>query len=546
MKTRAIVGIIVTHLLFRFGAQAQPQNAAIGNVDVLHYVFTIVLPDTGRSIRGTALVSLRRIGAVDGVRLDLVGLNVDSVQVDGARSSFVRDSLTINVPLAYQNNDTCDTLTLRIDYGGLVSDGLMIGRDNKGRWTAFGDNWPERARFWLPCRDRPDDKAMVEWRVIAPADRQVVANGAFVERTLVHEGYRDQYALTVWKESQPISTYLMVIAAAPMAKFDLCPSQVQGESSNCDVQQSVYVEPELSGYLPGPFKYANNIVSYFSGLIGQFPYEKLDHVQSSTQYGGMENASAIFYASEGISSRTMEPEIIAHETAHQWFGDAVTEKKWAQLWLSEGFATYFEELWTKHEFGDSAFRAELERTRAEVFQSTVVSERPVIDSLQTNLTALLDVNSYQKGAWVLRMLHSMLGDSTFFTSLRSYYKHYRNSTVVTDDLEREFEATAQQNLRWFFDEWLRRPGFATLSTDWSYDDLSRRVELTVRQMGPFPPYRFFLTVESIAADGKRFYERVLVQATETNEFKLKHVFAKKPLDIKFDPDVELLARMIVQ
>ena len=133
----------------------------------------------------------------------------------------------------------------------------------------------------------------------------------------------------------------------------------------------------------------------------------------------MENATAIFYA-DGLFRRGGVSEgLIAHETAHQWFGDAVTERFWPHVWLSEGFATYFAALYTQHAHGDTAFRAEMEGLRSAIFKDTVaVARRPVIDTIETDLLALLNVNSYQKGGWVLHMLRSELGDSAFLLGLR--------------------------------------------------------------------------------------------------------------------------------
>src|SRR5205814_251167 len=157
-------------------------------------------------------------------------------------------------------------------------------------------------------------------------------------------------------------------------------------------------------------------------------YEKLSHLQSSTRFGGMENASAIFYSDAGFRRRSMTDQVVAHETAHQWFGDAVTERDWAHLWLSEGFATYFAALWTRAARGDSAFRAQMAGVRGSVLaDTTAVTHRPVIDSIETNFLALLNRNSYEKGGFVLHMLRAQVGERAFFDALRSYYAKYKHS-----------------------------------------------------------------------------------------------------------------------
>ena len=275
---------------------------------------------------------------------------------------------------------------------------------------------------------------------------------------------------TVWRESRRIPVYLMVIAAAPLERYDLGDTACGlAEVQRC-VPQSVYTAPEQRGMLPGPFARAGEIVQLFAELVGPFPYEKLAHLQSSTRFGGMENASEIFYSDGAFRRRTMNDGLIAHETAHQWFGDAVTERDWAHLWLSEGFATYFAALWTRAARGDSAFRAQMAGVRRTVLaDTTAVTHRPVIDTIETNYLALLNRNSYEKGGFVLHMLRAQVGERAFFDALRSYYAKHKHSTAVTDDLRAEMERESKQQLGWFFDQWLKRPGYPEVTADWSYD-----------------------------------------------------------------------------
>jgi aminopeptidase N len=169
----------------------------------------------------------------------------------------------------------------------------------------------------------------------------------------------------------------------------------------------------------------------FERLVAPFPYEKLAHVQSSTRFGGMENASAIFYDGALFPAQKVTGGLLAHEMAHQWFGDAVTEREWAHLWLSEGFATYFAALWTREADGEAAFRAEIAKLRASVLADTIIPRRPVIDTAQTDYMALLNANSYDKGGFVLSMLHREIGDSAFFRGVRSYYAAHRHGNAVS-------------------------------------------------------------------------------------------------------------------
>ena len=539
-------------LLAGCGAQrgsATPRVASSGDtstahpyrpgIDVLDYDLTLDLPLRGNVVRGDAVITMQRTAAVDTVVLDLVRLGVDSVRVDGRRVGFSRTPTEIHVPLPAGERGR---FTVGIAYAGAVEDGLIIRTDSAGRWTGFGDNWPNRGRFWIPSVDHPSDKATVSWTVTAPAERTVIANGVQVERTIVADGR----ARTRWRESHSIPVYLMVIAAAPLVEYPLGETACGLASTGRCVPQYVYTSPEQRTMLPGPFGQAGEIVRYFASLVGQFPYERLAHVQSSTRFGGMENATAIFYSDAAFRRGTMNEGLIAHETAHQWFGDAVTEREWAHLWLSEGFATYFAALWTRHARGDSAFRVELRGIRDAIFSDVdAVPKRPVIDTQQTELLALLNRNSYEKGGFVLHMLRQQVGDSAFFGALRSYYATYRDANALTDDLRSAMERTSRQPLVWFFDQWLRRPGFPELNVTWSYDPSSHQVLLDVIQDDRFGAFRLPLTLELRDATGTKRRATVAVPAERHVRLQVPGSLSAAPTAVVADPDVELLARIEV-
>jgi aminopeptidase N len=522
-------------------AAAQPSPATHPyrpSLDALHYEMTIALPESGSRITGRADITLRRLAGTDTIVLDLLDLTVERVEVNGQVAAFARDSATVRIAVPPALGDS---LTATVHYGGAVLDGLIIRRDAAtGRWTAFGDNWPNRARHWIPSIDHPSDKATVTWTVEAPSARTVVANGVLVERSPIVAA-PDRRTRTVWRESKPIATYLMVFGAAEMAMVSLGESACGlAEQPGC-VPQAVYLSPELRDYAPGPFADAGAMVAHFARLVGPYPYEKLAHLQSATRFGGMENATAIFYSDSAFRGRRVGTGLIAHETAHQWFGNAVTEREWAHLWLSEGFATYFAQLWTEHAQGDSAFRAGMRDVRARVVGADVVARRPVIDTAQTDLLALLNANSYQKGGFVLHMLRSVVGDSAFFRAIRSYYAGYAHGTALTADFQRAAEQAHGKPLGWFFDQWLRRPGYPQVATRWRYDGSARRVILEVRQGDRWPPYRFPLTVAVRSADGSERRVTVEVGPMREQRLTLPIPLDRAPAELSIDPDADLLA-----
>ena len=187
--------------------------------------------------------------------------------------------------------------------------------------------------------------------------------------------------------------------------------------------------------------------------------------------------------------------------------------------------------------------AALKRDRDGLYTSTVVATRPVVDTLQTNLMAMLNDNSYQKGGWVLHMLRAEVGDSAFFGGLRDYHAAHRHGTALTDDLMHAVEKRAGRSLGWFFDQWLRKPGYAELTTAWRYDAGAKRVQLTVEQGTRFGTYRLPLTMDVTDATG--VVHRVTVQLPAQGS---ANVTVPLPLDaapraVTFDPAVGILAKI---
>jgi aminopeptidase N len=509
-------------------------------IDVLDYIFAIDLPDTGTTIRGDAMLTVRRRARADSLVLDLRQLKVTRVLLDGRTRRYVRDDSTIRIGLPRGDSGT---YRVSVQYNGKVTDGLIARRDSAKRWTYFGDNWPNRARHWLPTVDHPSDKATVTWVVRGPRGRTVVANGALVETSTIGTGRRAR-VMTRWREAKPIPTYLMAIAAAPLVKTDLGDTACGlAEIRRC-VAQQVYTAPEQRKIAPGNFSKAGDIVRYFSQTVGPYPYEKLAHLQSSTRFGGMENAGAIFYADRLFRTTGVSEGLVAHETAHQWFGNAVTEREWPHLWLSEGFATYFAALWTGHAHGDSAFRAQMLEIRDHILSDTsVVPKRPVLDTAVTDLMDLLNRNSYEKGGFVLHMLREELGDSAFFGGVRDYFMKHRHGTALTSDLQAALEKSSGKSLTPFVDQWLRRPGYPELDVTWSTDSASTGIMLQVVQSRTHGLFQFPLDFALTDSAGSRRVN-IGIPAQDTTAVVLP--ISGPVSQVTLDPDVKLLAKFTVK
>ncbi len=517
-------------------AQAQARPAP----EVRSYQFYITLPDSGTEIRGVAAISVALPAHdTDTLRLDLVGMQVDSVtELDSLRPlPFGYDGTTLRIALPAP--DPSGALSVRVDWHGTPRDGLIVGTNARGRWSAFGDDWPQRARDWLPTVDDPAHKARVWWAVSAPTRLQVVANGRLEQRTPGEPGR------TVWwyRENHPIPTYTMVIGATEMTVSEHRPA-IQG-SDTTPIQ--VWAYPEDSAFADSvPFRRITEVVEALERFIGPFPYEKLAHVESSTRYGGMENASAIFYAEQAYVRHVMDEGTARHETAHQWFGDAVTESDFHHLWLSEGFATYFDLVAGAALDGDSVLVRGMRQEARRYFDSRVV-DRPILDTAVTVLTDLLDANSYNKGAWVLHMLRGYIGTPAFSAGIRDYYRTYRDSSVLSDDFRRVMERASGKDLRWFFDQWLRQPGYPKLDVAWRWDASAHEVVLEVGQVQPAAWGTFRLPGVALELEGVAGRsERRVVELTASRQQTIRIPLAGPPSDLRVDPDGALLLTAAVR
>jgi aminopeptidase N len=527
--------------------RAAPHGPYAPGFDALNYDIALELPDTGSSIRARTTIRIARTAPrTDTLTLDFSGLIVDGVALNSADTPFSYAAGRIRVPLVAELVPR-DTFSVAVRYHGVPDDGLLIRNNVHGRRAVFADNWPNRARYWFPSIDHPSDKATVRFAVSAPARWHVIANGQRLPGNVPSgllpdpQGDYGPRALWRWGTTVPIPTYTMVIGAAeftastPRAACSLSP---QG----C-VEVSWWVFPEDTASAARSFGRGAEMVELYTRLFGPFPYEKLVHVQSSTRYGGMENASAIFYDEKALAAGQDIESTVAHETVHQWFGDGVTERDWHDLWLSEGFATYFAAVFFEHANGVARFREMLRADRDAYFKSNAV-ERPVVDSAQTNLFELLNANSYQKGGLVLHMLRGMLGDSAFYTGVRDYYNGHRNGTATTADFRASMERASRRDLRWFFQQWLYEPGYPRLRVSHSWNTQRTEAQVTIEQMQPdtWPTFRLPLTLE-FTVNGRSVRRSVELQ---TRRDVLQVQLPGRPTRVVVDPDDWLLRDVVAQ
>lgn len=508
-------------------------------IDVKNYQFQIKVTDQSDDIDVTALVNVYfKQPGVNQFRLDLVnkaingkGMLVDSVWTVANNISFTHSNNALVIQLL-QPAAKGTEITFHIRYHGKPADGLHIGPTKYGDRSFFSDNWPNKARNWLPLIDHPYDKATCAFIVEAPIHYKVVCNGLLAEESVIN----DSTKLTHWKQGVPISTWLYTIGIARFAVQYV--DQFEGKS----IETWVYAKDRVAGFydFAEPTKAA---LTFFSDYVGPFVYEKLANIESPVVGGGMEAASAIGYSDKLVtgtrSVRTRN--VVIHELAHQWFGNAVTESTWDDAWLSEGFATCFTMLFIEHAYGKEELLSEWEKAK-QAFKKYYEKDSTykIVDKRTAETGLVTNIVTYEKGACILLMLRDMIGDAAFKKGIRAYYSRYMNANATTQDFQNEMEKAAQQKLDVFFDQWLHRGDMIRLKASWQYNTAKKQLSVTVSQVqGPESLYVFPLDIAiHLPGNNKPVLKKINIKKqTETFVFPL----AKKPETIKLDPRKVMLS-----
>jgi aminopeptidase N len=529
LRTAAVVALVWCGAA-AVAADTYPRQPGI---DAEHYVFRLALDDTKPSIAGEATVRFRFPAAsVTSLWLDLAspaagkGMTVSSVTSGGTAVSYKHgeNRLTLALGTAPAAGDRRE---FTIKYEGVPANGLRLIQNKYSEWSAFSENWPNRAREWLPMIDHPHDKATSEFVITAPAKYQVVANGLLQEEIDLGDGRRT----THWKQGVPIASWLNAVGVEQF--YVHYAGRVRG------VELSTWVAHQDKDAGPLYFEEpARRALEFFSELVGPYAYEKLANVAAAGIGGGTEHASAIFYGERGVRPAPATG-LVAHEIAHQWFGNAITEKDWDDVWLSEGFATYFTHLYTEHYAGRDAMVAGLQRDIGTILKAEQASpDTPVIHRNLADMSRVLNRFVYQKGGWVLHMLRGQIGVEKFRDGIREYYRRYMNGSASTSDLRDVMQEVSGQDLRWLFTQWLTRPGVPKLAGAWRYDAAKKQVVVTVTQTIAGDPFRLPIEIGVVATPGAGPRVEKVELTSATGTFTL--TADVEPSAVVLDPNTWLL------
>ena len=516
-------------------ADTYPRQPA---VDAEHYVFRLTMLTTqSNAIEGEATVRLRVAHAgVSDAMLDLTsktadgkGMTVTHVTSNGQPVSFAHDHDRLRLPLP-ASAKAGDAVTFDIAYHGEPANGLRLLNNIHGERTAFSENWFHNARQWLPTIDHIASKATAEFIVTTKAEYQVISNGLLMDQVDLPGSLRR----THWSQDVPVSPWLYSVGIAHFV--------VHYEAPVKGIQLSFWAFPQDEDKgLKALERDARGAFEFFSENVGPYAYQKLAHVEAAGMGGGTEHATNIFYGEKGVTAGNAP---VVHETAHQWFGDAVTESDWNDVWLSEGFATYFTLLYTEHAAGRDAFLAGLRRSRNGVLQLEKVQPNTPVVHVKFDESGADGPNNqlvYQKGGWTLHMLREQIGTDAFWRGIRLYYQAHMNGLASTADLRGAMEQASGQDLSWFFRQWLTRSGVPIVEGTWRYDAAARQVVVTITQVQTADPYRFQMGVGIIQSTGAA--PRVVYAQVTGRETSIAIPADAAPASVVFDPNVALLAEI---
>lgn len=508
-----------------------------------HVVLNLVLDEREKSVSGSSTLTLRPlIAGLEIVELDSAELKIRSVQQpDGAPLAFEETDSKLRIHLPSPAG-LADSVTVVVAFEGKPRKGLyFVGPDQ-----AYPDKpvqiWSqgevEDSHFWFPVYDYPNDKATSEGYYTVNSDFTVVSNG----RLVGVEDHPASHTKTYhWMQEVPHSTYLISVVVGKFEKYT-------EQAGNLPVE---YYVPPGTGREKAlrSFHETPDAIRFFASKIGiPYPYPKYSQVAvHDFVFGGMENISATTLTDHTLHDDGSEPQIssvdlVTHELAHQWFGDLLTCADWSHIWLNEGFATFWADLYREYRFGEQEYRYALYQEESRYLEEDRQRyRRPMVTAFYTDPLDLFDRSTYEKGALVLDMLRFVLGDDRFFAAITQYAKSHAAANVVTDDLRKAAEQSAGEDLGWFFDEWTTKAGYPELEVSEQWYEAGRTLHLVVEQRQTVdeqtPVFRMPVEVEFTTPSGRS--ERRIEFSSARDEFDF--VLDGKPVMTRFDPDHRLLA-----
>jgi aminopeptidase N len=418
-----------------------------GGYDAIHYTLYLIVDPPSGNIDGTVTMEALATQDLSSFNLDLIGFEIEWITVNGGNAAFTRDGqeLTITPMTPIESGNS---FSVEVHYSGVpqpihsvaidVPTGWVRYEDGEGCPCSYSLSEPDGTANYIPVNDHPLDKATYAINVQVPKPYEVATNGVLT--TVIDS---DDSTLTLSRVNQPMASYLLTIN---IAQFDL-----ETEEGTHGVPIRNYFDVDVDQATRDLFDAQDDMLGYFESVFGEYPFDVYGAVMLNRPTGGaLETQTLSIFGTDTIAGDSLASEqIIAHELAHQWFGDSVSVADWSDIWLNEGFATYAEGLWIEHTEGAEALETWIRDQYDYVAQNDNLpppGEPPADD--------LFNDGVYTRGALALHALRLHIGDDDFFALLKAWYERYKDGNASTTDFMALANEISGQDLEDFFNEWL--------------------------------------------------------------------------------------------
>ena len=514
-------------------------NSPKHNFDVLNYELNLNLYDcyTGSfpaSYFASNIITFRIDTALSTINLDAVNssLVIDSVKMNGISFTHNSDILTINLNRTYYPGEIAN---VKIYYHHLnVADGNFY----TGNGIVFTDCEPEGARKWFPCWDKPSDKAKVDITAKVPHNVKLASNGRLADSIHIIDTIHYH-----WISNDPVATYLTVITSKVNYNLDIVYWHKISNPSDSIPLRFYYNDGEdptqMEVVLPA-------MTTHYSNLFGEHPFEKNGFASLDSQFpwGGMENQTLT-----SICQNCWQEWLIAHEYAHQWFGDMITCGTWGDIWLNEGFATYIENLWIEHTSGYTAYKTEVDNDASYYLNNN--PGWPNADPSWSITTPSLGVLfnyavTYCKGACILHQMRYVMGDSLFFSSIKDYATdttNFRLKNSMIPDFIAKINLSTGQNWDWFFNEWLYNANHPVYNNTYSFNNIGGGnwdVNFQANQVQTNAPF-FKMPIE-LKIHFSNGTDSIVKVMNDSNNQLFSFTFSNQPTSLTFDPNNQIVLK----
>jgi len=517
--------------------------------DARHYLIKINLDVEGKAFQGEAVLTLSSLRPdLKTVELDAEDYKVEQVNDDWGHSLSFKQTdkkLFVELPRPY---DLGEVFSITIFYR---SDDQAHKTTNKKGLRFFeasaehpalvaSDSWPDGVHHWFPCYDFPNDKVTNEIMATVKEPNKVAANGRLLS---VVKNEPKGTVTYHWLQDKPHSTYLIFLAAAP---YEIIRDRYE------NIPINYWVFPQQAKDALRSYEKTPKMMEFFIKVFGTpYPWDKYDQI-SVPLGGGAESTSATAMTYKIIHDEKAEKDfssigIVSHELAHQWWGDLITLRSWEHAWLNESFGTYSDYLYYEYDRGPEEGAINLlNKKNAYLREARTRYIRPIVTDHYNAPQDLFDAHSYQKGACVLHMLRFILGDQLFFQVLKEFLHKYSFQPVDTHDFMKTVKEVTGENLDWFFEQWLFRPGHPVFEVASKWEEGEKTLGLWIKQVQDtsrgIPLYK---TPVLIGIRGSKSLDEDAIKGDKDDEiiYKIwitekenyyKFHLTQKPLLVRFD------------